>query len=81
MRPGDALLKRKVRSEFIRRELNTNLLDVQVIHGVAYLSGEVRGTRARKVRDWKKEMGTIESIIFQIQGIRGIDNRIKCFDL
>lgn len=81
MRPGDALLKRKVRSEFIKRELNSDQLEVQVIHGVAYLSGELRGTRARKVSDWKKELGTIESIILGIHGIRGIDNRIKCFDL
>lgn len=81
MRPGDALLKRKVRSEFIKRELNSEQLEVQVIHGVAYLSGELRGTRARKVSDWKKELGTIESIILQIHGIRGVDNRIKCFDL
>ncbi len=81
MRPGDALLKRKVRSEFIKRELNTNQLEVNVIHGVAYLSGEVRGTRARRVLDWKKEMALLESIIMGIPGIRGIDNRIKTLDL
>ena len=81
MRPGDAMLKRKVRSEIIKRELNTSRLEVQVIHGVAYLSGELRGTRATKVRDWEKEMALIESIIHQIHGIRGLDNRIKCFDL
>ncbi len=81
MRPGDAMLKRRVRSEIIKRELNTNLLDVLVIHGVAYLSGELRGTRARRVADWKKEMALIESAILDIHGIRGIDNRIKCFDL
>ncbi len=81
MRPGDALLKRRVRSEFIKRELNSDQLEIQVIHGVAYLSGELRGTRARKVPDWKKELALIESIILQIHGIRGIDNRIKCFDL
>jgi len=81
MRPGDALLKRKVRSEFIKRELNTNQLEVNVIHGVAYLSGELRGTRAHKVDDWKKEMAFIESAIMTIHGVRGIDNRIKCFDL
>jgi hypothetical protein len=81
MRPGDALLKRRIRSEFIKRELNSDQLEIQVIHGVAYLSGELRGTRSRRVPDWKKEMGLIESIILQIHGVRGIDNRIKCFDL
>ena len=81
MRPGDALLKRKVRSEFNKRELITEQLEVQVIHGVAYLSGDLRGTRARKIRDWKHELAIIESTIMTISGIRGIDNRIKCFDL
>lgn len=81
MRPGDALLKRKVRSEFIKRELNTDQLEVQVIHGVAYLSGDLRGSRARKIRDWKHEMSIIENAISTISGIRGIDNRIQCFDL
>jgi hypothetical protein len=81
MRPGDAALKRKVRTEFIKRELRTEQLDVNVIHGVAYLSGELRGTRARRVPDWQKEMGIIEAAIWTISGIRGIDNRIKCIDL
>jgi osmotically-inducible protein OsmY len=77
MRSSDALLTRRVRSEFIRRELDTSRLEVKVIHGVAYLGGELAGTRANRVADWKKEMATIESIILQIGGIRGIDNRIK----
>jgi osmotically-inducible protein OsmY len=81
MRPGDAMLKRKVRSEFIKRELDSTQLEINVIHGVAYLSGDLRGTRARKVLDWKREMALIESIIMTISGIRGIDNRIKVFDL
>jgi hypothetical protein len=46
MREGDALLKRKVRSEFIKRELDSTQLEINVIHGVAYLSGDLRGTRA-----------------------------------
>lgn len=81
MRPGDAMLKRKVRSEFIKRELNTTQLEVSVIHGVAYLSGELRGSRARRVYEWKREMAIIETAIMTISGIRGIDNRVKCFDL
>jgi len=75
------LLKRKVRHEFIKRELDSTQLEVNVIHGVAYLSGDLRGTRARKVLDWKREMALIESVIMTINGIRGIDNRIKVFDL
>ncbi len=77
MRQGDAILTRRVRSEFIRRELDTSRLEVRVIHGVAYLGGELGGTRANKVADPKKEMEILENIIHAITGIRGIDNRIK----
>ena len=80
MRPGDARLTRRVRSEIIRRELDTSRLEVRVIHGVAYLGGELRPIRARKILDLKKEMEIIETVILQIDGIRGIDNRIKWAD-
>jgi osmotically-inducible protein OsmY len=77
MREGDAFLTRKVRSEIIRRELDTTKLEVKVIHGVAYLGGELKATRAQRIRDWKKEMEIIEMLVTRVQGIRGIDNRIK----
>ncbi len=70
-------MTRRVRSEFIRRELDTSRLEVKVIHGVAYLGGELKGTRSHKIPDGKKEMEIIETILFGISGIRGIDNRIK----
>jgi len=77
MRPDDAHLTKRVRSEIIRRELDTTRLEVKVIHGVAYLGGELRTTRHHKIPDPKKEMEIIETIIYGISGIRGIDNRIK----
>lgn len=77
MRPDDAQLTRRVRSEIIRRELDTTRLEVKVMHGVAYLAGELRATRATKISDSKREMEIIENIIYGISGIRGIDNRIK----
>jgi len=76
-RPEDASLTRKVKSEFIRRELDTTKLEVRVIHGVAYLDGELKATRHAKIPDGKKEIEIIEMIILRIVGIRGIDNRIK----
>lgn len=81
MRPDDARLTRRVRAEFIRRELDCSRLDVKVIHGVAYLGGELRPTRAQRIPDPKKEMDIIETILMGISGIRGIDNRVKWVDL
>ena len=77
MRPGDAVLTRKVKSEIIRREVDTSRLEVTVIHGVAYLGGELKETRYNKIPDPKKEMEIIENNIQTINGIRGIDNRVK----
>lgn len=77
MRQGDAILTRRVRSEFIRRELDTSRLEVQVIHGVAYLGGELSETRSNRIWDSKKEIEILLGIINQIGGIRGVDNRIK----
>ena len=77
MRPGDAILAKKVKSEIIRREVDTSRLEVAVIHGVAYLGGELKETRYNKIAEPKKEMEIIENAISAIHGIRGIDNRIK----
>lgn len=77
MRQGDAILTRRVRSEFIRRELDTSRLEVQVIHGVAYLGGELKETRSNRIWDSKKEIEILLGIINQIGGIRGVDNRIR----
>jgi hypothetical protein len=70
-----------VRSEIIRRELDTQKLEVKVMHGVAYLAGELRPTRAQRITDWRKEMEIIENIVYGISGIRGIDNRIKWVEI
>lgn len=77
MRPDDALLTKKVRSEIIRRELNTQKLEVRVNHGVVFLGGELGSTRHNRIPDPKKEMEIIENIIYALNGVRGIDNRIK----
>jgi len=77
VRQGDAILTRRVRSEFIRRELDTSRLEVQVIHGVAYLGGELKETRSNRIWDSKKEIEILLGIINQIGGIRGVDNRIR----
>jgi len=76
-RPDDAALTRKVKSEIIRRELDSTKLEVKVIHGIVYLAGELKATRHARIPDWKKEMEIIEMIILRIIGIRGIDNRVK----
>jgi osmotically-inducible protein OsmY len=81
MKPDDARLARKVRSEIIRRELNTQRLEIVVTHGVAYLSGELSGTKSRRIPDGKKELEIISTVVRQVTGIRDVDNRIKWINL
>ena len=81
MRTGDAILTKRVKSEFIRRELDTSRLEVKVMHGIAYLGGELKASRHRKVLDAKKEMAMMETIILGVRDVRGIDNRIKWVEL
>ena len=77
MRQGDAVLTKKVKHEIIRREVDASRLEVKVIHGVAYLGGDLKETRYNRIADPKKEMEIIENVIYTINGIRGIDNRIR----
>ena len=81
MRGDDARLTRKVRSEIIRRELYTQKVEVMVLHGVAFLSGELSCTRQNRIWDSKKELEIIETILRAIPGIRDVDNRIKWVDM
>jgi hypothetical protein len=85
MRPGDgsgdAILSRRVRSEIIRRELNTQKLEVKVIHGVAYLGGELGPTRHNRIADGRREMEIVETVVRGISGIRDVDNRVKWVEL
>ncbi len=81
MRPDDARLTRKVKAEIIRRELNTQKLNVSVLHGVCYLGGELAPTRQNRVTDWRKEFEIIENVIRTIDGVRDIVNQMKWIPL
>lgn len=81
MKGDDARLARKVRSEIIRRELYTQKLDVVVLHGVAYIGGELSCTRQNRIWDYKKEFEIIEGIIRKIPGIRDVEMRVKWVDM
>lgn len=77
MKPDDARLARRVRSEIGRRELNTQKMEVLVLHGIAHLGGEIGSTRNNRVFDWRKEFEIIEAAVKRVTGIRDVDNRMK----
>jgi len=81
MKADDARLSKRVRSEIIRRELYTQKLEVVVLHGVAYLGGELSCTRQNRIWDHKKELEIIEAIIRRVAGIRDVDMRIKWVEM
>ena len=54
---------------------------MRVIHGVAYLGGELGPTRHNRIADWRREMEIVETIVRNISGIRDVDNRVRWVDL
>lgn len=70
--PGeDAELTRMAQREIARRFIDASRLDVKVLHGVVYLTGEIRGLRGYNT-DLKEELDTIYKILRQRPGIRDV---------
>jgi len=75
----DAMLRRAVRREIIRRHVDSSLLDVRVVNGVAYLGGKLKCLRTEPL-NLKEEMEIIIQILQHLPGIKDVVNELK-FDL
>ena len=72
----DNMLRHLVRREFIRRHVDSSLVEVQVVASVAYLAGPLRPIRDDPV-DLKEEIQTLEQLIRAIPGIRDVVNELE----
>jgi osmotically-inducible protein OsmY len=72
----DNMLRRLVRREFIRRHVDSSLVEVSVVAGVAYLAGVLRAIRNEPV-DLKEEIQTLEQLVRAIPGIRDVVNELE----
>lgn len=70
-RREDLEVSRLVRKELARRPIDTQLVNVQIYHGVVYLRGTVRAMRGHAM-DLRQEMELISRILKQKPGIRDV---------
>ena len=72
----DMRLGRLVHREITKRWVDTSKVEVKVVSGVAYLSGEVGGIRGQ-TQDIESEIETIEKLTRMVPGIRDVVNQLK----
>ena len=73
---ADTRLRRDIQKELVKRDIETNLIQVTVVNFVVYLDGELRPVRGMQF-DLRKECGIIEDIIRQYKGVRDVVNRVR----
>jgi len=73
---ADTRMRRDIQRELIKRDIESNLINVSVINFVVYLQGELRPVRGM-IFDLRKENGIIEDIIRGMKGVRDVVNQLK----
>jgi len=69
-------LGRLVQREITKRWVDSSRVEIKVVSGVAYLSGEIRAVRGQ-VGDLESEIETIEKLTRMVPGIRDVVNNLK----
>jgi len=72
----DTRMRRDVQKELVKRDIESNMINVQVIGSIVYLTGEMRAVRGMTI-DLRKENDLIEEIIRGMKGVRDVVNQIK----
>jgi len=72
----DTRMRRDVQKELVKRDIESNMINVQVIGSIVYLTGEMHAVRGMTI-DLRKERDLIEEIIRGMKGVRDVVNQIK----
>jgi len=72
----DTRLRRDLLRELVRRSVESNMVDIKVIAGIVYLTGELIPVRGVQM-NLKREREEIEEAMRQFRGVRGVVNEIK----
>lgn len=75
----DKQMRRLVEREVAKHPIDSSLMTVAVINGVAYLGGRagpLRGALGRGV-DVKRELGLITEAVSQLRGIQDVVNDVQ----
>jgi hypothetical protein len=68
----DARQTRSIQRELCRRYVDLSMVDVRVIHGVAYLRGVMQKLRTHPEIDLEQEAEIIRKVLRQQPGIRDV---------
>lgn len=73
---ADTRMRRDIRKELVKRDIESNYIVVQVINAVVYLEGEMRPVRGMNF-DLRREREIIEEIVRRMKGVRDVVNNVK----
>jgi len=73
---ADTRMRRDIQKELVKREIESNLINVSVINAVVYLDGELRAIRGA-IMDCRREREIIEEVITRMKGVRDVVNNLK----
>jgi len=73
---ADTRLRREIQKELVKRDIESNAINVQVVNFVVYLTGEIRPVRGVSL-DMRRERELIEEIVRNMKGVRDVVNEIK----
>jgi osmotically-inducible protein OsmY len=73
---ADTRMRRDIQKELVKREIESNLINVSVVNAVVYLDGELRAIRGASM-DCRREREIIEDVITRMKGVRDVVNNLK----
>jgi len=73
---ADTRMRRDIRKELVKRDIESNYIVVQVTNAVVYLEGEMRAVRGMSF-DLRREREIIEEIVRKMKGVRDVVNNVK----
>ena len=73
---ADTRMRRDIRKELVKRDIESNYIVVQVVNAVVYLEGEMRPVRGMSF-DLRREREIIEEIVRRMKGVRDVVNNVK----
>ena len=73
---ADTRLRRDIQKELVKREIESNLINVSVVNGVVYLEGDLRAIRGT-IMDLRRERDIMDEVIRHLRGVRDVVNNIR----
>jgi osmotically-inducible protein OsmY len=73
---ADTRLRRDIQKELVKRDIESNQINVSVVNFVVHLEGEMQALRGMRL-DLRKERDIIEEVIRRMKGVRDVVNNLK----